>query len=92
MYHDTSRDTAHARDTTWPRDTCNTARDTRDTSWARDVSECSTGDATPTSEGEGEGAESNNSNNTHPGGAVSLSAAISRISQPQVTIRNVSVL
>ena len=50
------------------------------------VSDCSTGDATPTSE---DGAECDGRaehNSTHPGGAVSLSAAISRISQPPVTI------
>lgn len=48
------------------------------------VSDCSTGDATPTSE---DGAECDGRaehNSTHPGGAVSLSAAISRISQPPV--------
>jgi len=50
----------------------------------RNVSECSTGDATPTSEGEGDGGGGLDPSNTHPGGAVSLSAAISRISQPQL--------
>ena len=48
------------------------------------MSESSTGDATPTSEGEGDGGGGLDPSNTHPGGAVSLSAAISRISQPQV--------
>ena len=49
------------------------------------VSECSTGDATPTSEGEAEKQQEQGvTNGTHPGGAVSLSAAMSRISQPQV--------
>ena len=56
-------------------------RDSRD----RGVSECSTGDATPTSEGEGDlDSGRGDLGSTHPGGAVSLSAAISRISQPQV--------
>ena len=56
-------------------------RDSRD----RGVSECSTGDATPTSEGEGDlDTGRGDLGSTHPGGAVSLSAAISRISQPQV--------
>jgi len=49
------------------------------------VSESSTGDATPTSEGEG---DPNHPDllATHPGGAVSLSAAISRISGPQTSL------
>ena len=50
----------------------------------RGVSECSTGDATPTSEGEGE-CGGGDPGSTHAGGAVSLSAALSRISQPQVS-------
>ena len=54
-------------------------RDLRD----RGVSECSTGDATPTSEAEGD-CDRTDLGSTHPGGAISLSAAISRISQPQV--------
>lgn len=56
----------------------NNHRDSRD----RGVSECSTGDATPTSEAEGDCDRTDN-NSTHPGGAVDLSAAISRMSQPQ---------
>lgn len=48
------------------------------------VSESSTGDATPTSEGEGDASQQADQQlATHPGGAVSLSAAISRISGPQ---------
>ena len=57
----------------------NNHRDSRD----RGVSECSTGDATPTSEAEGD-CDRTDLGSTHPGGAISLSAAISRISQPQV--------
>jgi len=56
----------------------NNHRDSRD----RGVSECSTGDATPTSEAEGD-CDRTDLGSTHPGGAISLSAAISRISQPQ---------
>mgnify|MGYP001363415051 CR=1 FL=1 len=59
----------------------NNHRDSRD----RGVSECSTGDATPTSEAEGDCDRTDN-NSTHPGGAVDLSAAISRMSQPQVRV------
>ena len=56
-------------------------RDSRD----RGVSECSTGDATPTSEGEGDlDTRRGDLGSTH--GVVSLSAAMDRISQPQVRI------
>ena len=56
-------------------------RDSRD----RGVSECSTGDATPTSEGEGDlDTRRGDLGSTH--GVVTLSAAMDRISQPQVRI------
>ena len=50
------------------------------------VSESSTGDATPTSEGEGDSSHQADQPATHPGGAVSLSAAISRISGPGLSV------
>ena len=50
------------------------------------MSESSTGDATPTSEGEGDSAQQTEQPATHPGGAVSLSAAISRISGPGLSV------
>ena len=49
------------------------------------MSESSTGDATPTSEGEGDSHQADQPA-THPGGAVSLSAAISRISGPGLSV------
>jgi len=87
-HHHNSRDRDHPRDSLGYGNNSHVSRETREWDTCRDrgVSECSTGDATPTSEGEGDcgGVAELNSSHHHPGGAVSLSAAISRISQPQV--------